>query len=126
MTYVREVMKKEIVSARAEDSIQKICKLLSGKKVSNIPITNGKNELVGIVSEQDIIKAMERAEFKKKKARDIMTKKVLSIKEGDSLEYVSKIFIEEPYRRLPVTRNKKIVGTVTREDIITSFMSDYY
>ena len=126
MTYVREIMKKGIVAARADDSIQKICKLLSGKKISNIPIINKKNELVGIVSEQDIIRTMERRGFKKKKARHVMTKKVLSIKEGDSLEYVSKIFVEQPYRRLPVTRNKKIVGVVTREDIITSFTSDYY
>jgi predicted transcriptional regulator len=126
MAYVRDVMKKEILTAKIDDNIQKISKILSGKKISNIPVVDKNNELIGIVSEQDIIRAMESDDFMKKQARDIMTKKVLSVGMNDSLEYVSKIFIEHPYRRLPVIRDKKVIGTVAREDIIRSFMSDYY
>lgn len=126
MAYVRDVMEKEIFAGKSNDSIQKISKVLTERKMSNIPITNEQDELVGIVSEQDILRAMEYENFINKIANDIMTKKVLSVKENDSLEYVSKIFTEHPYRRLPVTRNKKVVGSITREDIISSFMSDYY
>ncbi|NQU95096.1 MAG: CBS domain-containing protein [Candidatus Omnitrophica bacterium] len=126
MAYVRDVMEKEIVTGKSSDSIQKISKVLTEKKMSNIPIMGEQDELVGIVSEQDILRAMESENFINKIANDIMTKKVLSVKENDSLEYVSKIFTEYPYRRLPVTRNKKVVGSITREDIISSFMSDYY
>ena len=126
MAYVRDIMKKEIVTAKAKDNIQKISKVLIQKKINNIPVINEKDELIGVVSEQDIIRAMESENFMKMTAKDIMTKKVFSVKENNSIEYVSKIFIERPYRRLPVTRNKKVVGTITREDIISNFMSDYY
>jgi len=126
MAYVRDVMKKEIISAKIDDNIPKISKLLAEKKISNIPVVNKKDELVGIVSEQDIIKAMESENFMNMTAKNIMTKPVLSVKETDGLEYVSKIFVERPYRRLPVTRDKKVVGVITREEIIQSFMSDYY
>lgn len=126
MAYVKDIMKKGIITAKIDDNIQKISKILSEKKISNIPVINKTDELAGVVSEQDIIKAMESEDFAKMAAQDIMTKNVLSVKENDSLEYVSKIFIEHPYRRLPVTRDKKVVGSVTREDIIQSFMSDYY
>lgn len=126
MAYVRDVMKKEIIAAKAHEPIQHISKILTEKKISNMPVINGRGKLVGIVSEQDIIRAMESEKFMKLTAKDIMTKTVLSVKENDSLEYVSKIFIEHPYRRLPVTRSNKVVGIVTREDIINSFMSDYY
>ena len=119
-------MEKEIVTAKTKDNIQKISKILTQKKINNMPVINEKGELIGIVSEQDIIRAMESENFMKMTAKDIMTKKVFSVKENNSIEYVSKIFIERPYRRLPVTRNKKVVGTITREDIISNFMSDYY
>ncbi|MGB2706055.1 MAG: CBS domain-containing protein [Candidatus Omnitrophota bacterium] len=126
MPYVKDVMKKEIIVAKIHEPIQHISKLLTEKKISNIPVINGRGGLIGVVSEQDIIRAMESEDFMKLTAKDIMTKTVLSVKENDSLEYVSKVFMEHPFRRLPVTRNKKVVGTVTREDIINSFMSDYY
>ncbi len=126
MPYVRDIMKKEIIVGKLNDSIQHISRILMEKKISNIPIVNAKGKLAGIVSEKDIIKAMESEDFMKIKAKDIMTTNVFSVKENDCLEYVSKVFIEHPYRRLPVTRNKKIVGTVTREDIISHFMGDYY
>ena len=126
MPYVREVMKKEIIAAKIHEPIQHISKVLTEKKISNMPVIDTKGKLIGVVSEQDIIRAMESENFMKLTAKDIMTKAVCSVKENDSLEYVSKIFIEHPFRRLPVTRNKKVVGAVTREDIINSFMSDYY
>lgn len=126
MAYVRDVMKKCIITAKVNDSIQHLSKMLTEKKISNAPVINEKGELVGVVSEQDIIRAMESDDFMKKTAKDIMTKNVLSIEENDCLEYVSKIFSEQPYRRLPVTRNKKVIGVITREDIINSFMGDYY
>jgi len=124
--HVRDVMKKDIIVVKAHESVQHISKMLTEKNISNIPVIDAKGKLVGVVSEQDIIKAMGSDKFMKLSAKDIMTKNVLSVKENDPLEYVSKIFMEKPYRRLPVTRNKKVVGVITREEIIQSFMSEYY
>lgn len=126
MPYVRDVMEKEIVVAKVRDNIRHLSKVLTSKNISNIPITDSRGTLIGVVSEQDIIRAMESKKFLKIIAGDIMTKSVMSVKENDSLEYVSKIFVEHPFRRLPVTRGKKVVGSVTRDDIINTFMSDYY
>ena len=126
MPYVRDVMEKEIIVAKERDNIRHLSKVLTSKNISNIPITDSRGALIGVVSEQDIIRAMESKQFLKITAGDIMTKSVMSVKENDSLEYVSKIFVEHPFRRLPVTRGKKVVGSVTRDDIINTFMSDYY
>jgi len=126
MPYVRDVMEKEIIVAKERDNIRHLSKVLTSKNISNIPITDSRGALIGVVSEQDIIRAMESKKFLKITAGDIMTKSVMSVKENDSLEYVSKIFVEHPFRRLPVTRGKKVVGSVTRDDIINTFMSDYY
>ena len=126
MAFARDIMSKEIIVARVDDGIQKVSRILTEKCISNIPIVSKKDELTGIVSEQDIIKAMKDKNFMKMCAKDVMTTNITSLKENDSLEYISKIFTERPYRRLPVVRNKKVVGAVTRESIISTFMSDYY
>lgn len=126
MSCVRDIMHKEVITAKPTEQIQRVSKILTEKRVSNIPIINEKGWLIGIVSEKDITQAMESEDFMKKTARDIMTKNVFSVKENDSVEYVSKIFVEQPYRRLPVTRGKRLVGSVTREDVIQGFMSEYY
>lgn len=126
MAYVRDVMKKEIIAAKIHDPVQHISKTLTGKGISNMPVINENGNLIGIISEQDIIRAMESEDFMKMAAKDIMTKNVLSAKENDSLEYVAKLFTEHPFRRLPVTRGKKVIGVITRDDIISSFMGNYY
>jgi len=126
MAYVRDMMNKNIAVAKTNDSIKRISRILRERNISNMPVVNSAGELVGIVSEQDIIRAMESEDFMKMTAKDIMTTSVLSVKENDHVEYVSKIFVERPYRRLPVTKNKKVIGIITREDIISNFMSDYY
>ena len=126
MAFVRDIMKKEVIVAKADDSIRQVSKILTEKKISNMPVINKKEEILGIISEKDIIRAMECDDCMKKTAKNVMTTEILSVKEGDPVEYVSKIFIEGPYRRLPVTRNKRVIGVVTRESIIKSFMKDYY
>lgn len=126
MAYVRDVMKKDIITVKSNENLRKISKMLIQKKICNIPVVNEKNNLIGIVSEKDILRVMESKDFTRMTAKDAMTSEVTSVKEEDSLEYVSKIFIGQPYRHLPVTRNRKIVGIITRENIINSFMSDYY
>lgn len=52
---VSEVMTREIVAARAEDTIQRIAQLMTQKKVNRIPITDG-GKLIGIVGRADIVK----------------------------------------------------------------------
>ncbi|MBL7157955.1 MAG: CBS domain-containing protein [Candidatus Omnitrophica bacterium] len=124
--FVRDVMETKPVTVKTGESFKKLGKVLTEENLSNIAVVNEKGELAGIVSEQDVIKAMKTGDFMKKKARDIMTKCVISVKENDTLEVVAKIFTEKPFRRLPVVRNKKVVGSIQRDDIINTFMSSYY
>ena len=123
---VRDVMKTKPVTVKTEEEFKKLGKILTEENLSNVAVVNKKGELVGVVSEQDIIKAMKQDGFMKKKAQDIMSKKIIFVKENDTLEVVAKIFTEKPFRRLPVVRNKKVVGSIERDNIINTFMSNYY
>ena len=64
--------------------------------------------------------------FDKILAKDIMRTNVVSVDSRDSLESVTKVFTKYPYRRLPVLKDKKVVGVITRRDIIADFLGGYY
>jgi predicted transcriptional regulator len=59
------------------------------------------------------------------KAKDVMTTKITYVRESDALEKVAKIFSEKTLRKLPVIKRRKVIGIITRDDIISSFMKYY-
>jgi CBS domain-containing protein len=106
--------------------VHTICKLLTKYQISGVPVLNKAGKLAGFVSERDVIAAVCKANFLTKTAKQIMTKKVRTITEEAPVTHASKVFTEEKYRHLPVTKSGKVVGIVTRKDIATHMMKHYY
>lgn len=126
MAKVKDVIKgRKVVTVGLECSIKKAGKILIEKKFTNLPVVDSSGRLRGVVSEKDIIKSFNFDDTSKKKVKDIMTKKVVYVKENDALERVAKIFIDKQLRKLPVVKNDKVIGVITRDDIISSFMKYY-
>ncbi|MBN2407105.1 MAG: CBS domain-containing protein [Elusimicrobia bacterium] len=129
MITAKDVMKqKNLVTVTENFNAKKVGELLLERKISSVPVVNGKKELVGIISEKDFIKSASENErrIEDLKAADIMEKKVVSVNYRDSLESITKTFTEYPYRRLPVLKDGKVVGVITRRDIIADFLGGYY
>lgn len=125
MTKIRDVMTKKVITVTGNTSIEEVCDILVKNKVSGVPVIDKKKKLLGFVSEKDIIASLSK-KTKCKKARDVMNRKVFSVKEDTTLDRVSKIFSEKQYRRLPVVRNGKLVGIVSRKDVMSHLVEDYY
>lgn len=84
-----------------------------------LPVCNEKNELVGIVTERDIVrKCFVRGDFKNKRIRDIMTDKVAITREDDDLDYAIKTMKKEKIRHLPIADGKRVVGILSMRDIL--------
>lgn len=60
-------------------------------------------------------------DISKKKVREIMKKNVISISPDESVEYAAELMIEKKVNRLPVVENEKLLGIITRGDIIKVF-----
>lgn len=126
MVYAKRYMRTNIATVRDNASVQRICQALVKSKLSGVPVVNSKRQLVGFISERDIIGCIAKLGLKQKAAKDIMQKEVLSVDEDAPLEYVSKLFTEYPYRHLPVVKGARVVGMICRKDVIGKLLSHYY
>ncbi len=123
---VSELMRKDVITVEESANVREICKVLSKHRMSGAPVLNKSGKLVGFISERDIIAAVPKAGFIKKTAKQLMTKNVRTIEEDAPLTHASKIFSEELYRSLPVTKEGKLVGMVSRNDVVSQMMKHYY
>lgn len=126
MLKVKDIMTKNIIAIPRDMSVQEICVTLLKHKLGGLPVTDKKGNLTGFVSGRDIIASVRLKNFLEKQAKDIMTKKVFSLREDTSAEEASKIFSEKPFHYVPITRRKKVVGIISRKDIINSLLGQYY
>jgi len=126
MRRAKDIMIKRVNSVKPSDSVNTVCKVLTGSKISGVPVISTDNKLVGFVSEKDIITLLSRSSSSQKKVSDIMTKKVISVDENASLDLISGLFGEKAFRRIPVTSKGKLVGILNRSDVMDKLLGEHY
>jgi len=102
----------EFVSA----AIQKLAEHNKGA----LPVCNDKNELVGIITERDIVRKcfVHGDDFTNKKIMDIMTKQVAIATMDDDLDYAINTMRKKKIRHLPIAEDKRVVGIISMRDIL--------
>ncbi len=122
-------MTKDVVTTTPETSMMKASKVMKEKGISRLPVVDEKGVLVGIVSDRDVKDAspskattLDMHELyyllSEIKIRDIMTKKVVTIKTGETVDTAAAIMLEHKIGGMPVVdAGSKVVGIVTDSDI---------
>jgi len=126
MIYAKRFVKRSPKFIRETSTIEQISKVMAKSKTSGIPVVDQTMQLIGFISERDVINAIAKHGLKELTAKDIMRKEVLTVEEDTPLEYVSKLFSEYSFRHLPVTRGGRVVGMINRKDVISNLLSHYY
>ena len=97
-----------------ENSISEVKKIIKEKNISGIPVVNRKNEILGIITNRDL----RFSRNDKAKVKDLMTKRVITIKEGYSSNEAKKLLHKHRIEKIIVTNNEnKCVGLITVKDI---------
>ena len=91
-------------------------------EISCVVITKDKKP-IGVITERDMTKTAvaKNLDSEKTKAKDIMSKPVVSISPDMNIYYTKKLMKEKKFRRFPVTKNNKLVGLITKTDLFDYF-----
>lgn len=127
-TPVSEIMVKDIKTLDESDSVQKAIDMMAQYSISGILIKNGNGFPSGIISEGDILKKVfhTKEDPKKVKIKDIMTKNLFTINPGKNIGETAELMRRHGISKLPVVQNEKLVGYVTKSDLLEKLNEIYY
>ena len=120
-----DVMTKNVTTLTPENKMSQAKEMMRIKKISGIPILDKKDKLIGIISLEDIIKALE---FNKmdEPIQNVMTTNVRTININDNLANIVEKFDILKLRRFPVVdKNNKVQGIISRVDILHGILEKF-
>lgn len=118
-----EIMTRPAISAKINASARDIALQFITEQYSGMPVTKDDGSVVGIVTEIDILKAVnEGKELSRITAGDIMTPEVATVNPDTPITEMIKMMEDFHIIRLPVVKENKLVGVVSRGDIIRNLI----
>jgi CBS domain-containing protein len=96
------------------------------RQISGAPVVDGQGNLVGILSERDCIaQALSAGYYGEAGGRvsELMTTDVETVNADDGLMDIAKRFISARYRRFPVLDDNRLVGLISRRDVLRAILS---
>ena len=124
MTKCRDVMTQNPVSARPEDTVAHVARLMKENDIGPVPIVDDNNSrmLVGIVTDRDLAinVVAEGRDPKKTRVSEVMTTDVVTCRDNDDIETALDAMSTHQLRRIPVVdANKMLLGIIAQADIAT-------
>jgi CBS domain-containing protein len=110
----KEIMTRDIITVAPDLTVRKLAMTLVKNQISGAPVAAKNGKIVGIVSEADIVAK------KGKDVKAIMSKKVISVAEDTPVEEIAQLMTKHKIKRLPVMNGGKVVGIVSRADIVNA------
>jgi CBS domain-containing protein len=120
---VGQLMQDAITQCTARTDAATIAHLMTHRNFGSLPVVEDDGVLVGIVTEYDLLQAMiDGRDLRKIMATEIMSIHPVTVTEDQTLAQVADLFQDRYVTRVPVVRNKKLVGILARRDLLFGYM----
>ena len=119
MATAREIMTKEVVSTRPSCKVEEVTRVLYHHGISGLPVVDDQKQVIGMVTEADILARKPGQDT----VQEIMSAPAQSVCEDTSLEEIAAVLTEKKIKRVPVVREGKLVGIVSRADLVRALAS---
>lgn len=109
-----------VISLRPEDTVQTAAAILTTNKIGALPVRNSAEELVGILSERDIVKGLHQmgAACINSLVQDFMSTKVTTCTEDEDVQSVQQKMHDGRFRHIPVIKEGKLIGVISQGDVM--------
>lgn len=118
MFQVKNIMMTHVVSVSVDDTIDQAIYLMVKHRISGLPVLDEHGALQGIVSEFDLLELICEGHTEQGKISQYMSADIVSVNEDDNWVHVVDVLRSHRVRRLPVLRDGRLVGIVTRHDLL--------
>ena len=152
MLHVRDIMVTDVPTVTVADSVEHVLRVLRDHELPGVPVVNEGGRCVGIITEQDLVLTDENEDFhmphyfqlfggvvflesvshweeRVRKAfaataEDMMTANPVTIEPSATVREAAKLIARKKHNRLPVIEHGRLVGVVTRVDVLDALMSN--
>ena|SRR5262245_36371391 len=122
--YASDVMIKDVLTFKESAPLKEVTRILSERKITGAPVVDENGNLVGVISETDIIrKTNSIGAWSPSTAGQIMTKPAVTVSPNDTLKRVCELMYNRSIHRVVVAEGEEIVGIITTMDILRTIAS---
>lgn len=117
----KDLMTTHVITTRPDADIMFAVQLLVKNDVSGLPVTDEHGYLQGMLTERDCIRAALQAGYFDETAGKVsqyMSTPVITVEPQTNVLDLASTFAENPYRRYPVVENNRLIGLISRRDIL--------
>ena len=142
----QDIMTRDVVTVEPSTPVHQIATLMTGRRISGMPVVSASGAVVGIVSESDLMHRIETgtqreskwwlslfsdpdqmardyAKTRGLKAEDVMSRNVVSVEFDTPLRKVAEMLDSNRVKRLPVMQGDRLVGLITRSDLVKALLA---
>ena len=153
--HVRDVMTRKVVTVRDSDTLEEAARRMAGARVSGLPVLGLRGRLVGVVSQKDVVRllndraglavprglfdlllddrreatgeiaAASRRVLETGHVREAMSRPAISVGADTTLDEAIGLLISNKINRLPGVSQGRVVGIVTRHDLLTGVSESF-
>ena len=142
-----DIMTRNVITAGPDDTVAKVARLLSDHNISAAPVCDANGAVAGMVSEGDLIEPVGTASATKRawwlnllaegtdlapsflecikvenrRIGDLMVTPVVTAEPGTTVPELADLLVQHHIKRLPIVQDGKIIGIVSRADLIRTF-----
>jgi CBS domain-containing protein len=146
----KDIMTSDVITVTKDQTVNQVIEILMDKNISGLPVVDENGNVIGIVTEGDLIYRSKKLEIPRYftildsyifldntkkmeeqirkmvgyRVEDIMTKNVVVVDSEETVEEIATIMTKKNVNRVPVIKDGMLVGIVTRRDIIRAYASD--
>lgn len=114
------IMSDDLVTIHSDATLKEAIDLLLGRQVSGLAVTDDDGHLVGIITEFALLAMAYDHDVRRQKVARHMTREVACVDANTPLNRVADLFILHRVRQMPVLRNERLAGMITRLDVLRS------
>ena len=112
-----EIMSTPVVTVTPDTTIQEAVALLEEGRISGLPVVDHEDRLLGMLTEYDLLRAIQKLRLQGL-VSEFMSTVTCSVDETTSLSELTDLMVEKRIRRVPVLQAGRVVGVISRRDLV--------